>query len=296
MTSSTPPLLGLHAYEATARHLSFAQAAIEMHLSPSAVSQRVRSLETHLGAQLFERLPRGLRLTSMGEAYLPAVRDIFEELSAATSGLFGDAGKTQLTVRVQISYAVTWLAPRLHQFCAMMPNVDVRLLSAIWADTLPPSEIDIDIRQGNGSWPGFFATKLHDDSAVAICGPEHLRRYGSPSSLHDLATREHIHILGFEDLWWRFFPAEGAFPAAPQRAVTVDTSVHAVEMVAKSHYWAIVPERFAREAIDDGRVVLADPSAVPMRQAHYALRPADTRPLRSEVSAFIRWLEAPDPP
>ena len=82
-------MLGLHAYEAAARHGSFVAAAAELHLSPAAVSQRVRNLEAHLGVQLFERLPRSVQLTEMGRAYLPAVRDIFDDLSAATSGLFG---------------------------------------------------------------------------------------------------------------------------------------------------------------------------------------------------------------
>lgn len=295
MASETPPLLGLHAYEAAARHLSFAAAAAEMHLSPSAVSQRVRTLESHLGLQLFERLPRGLRLTAMGEAYLPAVRDIFEELAAATTGLFGNAGKVQLTVRVQISYAVTWLAPRLRDFCALYPHVDVRLLSAIWADTLPPSEIDVDIRQGNGSWPGFLATKLHDDNAVAIYGQGHLDRYGPAENLLDLATRERIHILGFEDVWRRFFTTDSPVGPAAPRAMSVDTSLHAMEMVARGDYWTLVPERFVWAAVREGRVLLAHPDPVPMRQAHYCLRPDDARPLRSEVSAFIRWLQAQDP-
>ncbi len=143
LSPSIPPLLGLHAYEAAARHLSFAAAAAELHLSPSAVSQRVRTLEAHLGVQLFERLPRSLLLTKMGEAYLPAVRDIFEDLSAATSGLFGATGQTTLTVRVQISYAATWLAPRLAEFCGTFPHVDVQLVTAIWADALPPTGIDL---------------------------------------------------------------------------------------------------------------------------------------------------------
>ncbi|MGB3258770.1 MAG: LysR substrate-binding domain-containing protein [Ornithinimicrobium sp.] len=294
MAASTPPLLGLHAYEAAARHLSFAKAAAELHLSPSAVSQRVRGLEAHLGTQLFERLPRGLRLTSVGEAYLPAVRDIFEELSAATTGLFGNAGKVQLTIRVQVSYAATWLAPRLQQFCALMPHVEVRLLSAIWADALPPSEIDLDIRQGNGSWPGFIATKLHDDNAVAICGPRQQAQHGEAFDLKSLAQREYIHTLGFEDVWQRFFASDSSFPGSPPRAVSVDTSVNAVELVAASHYWAIVPERFTRSALREGRVSLAHPQTVSMRQAHYCLRPEDARPPRREVSAFIEWLQAQD--
>ena len=142
----------------------------ELHLSPSAISQRVRVLEKHLDSPLFERRPRSLRLTEAGQAYLPAVRDLFEDLAAATSGLFGDTDRTTLTVRVQASYASTWLAPRLPKFCAAFPHIDVHMITAIWTDALPPSEIDLDIRQGNGSWPGFRATKLHDDRAVAVYG------------------------------------------------------------------------------------------------------------------------------
>ena len=134
MVSAIPPLLGLHAFEAAARRGSFVEAGAEMHLSPSAVSQRVRTLEAHLGFDLFERLPRSLRLTEMGLAYLPSVRDIFDDLAAATIGLFGSSGRTQLTVRVQISYATTWLVPRLPQFREAFPHVDLRILSTIWTD------------------------------------------------------------------------------------------------------------------------------------------------------------------
>jgi len=294
MDSPIPPLLGLHAYEAAARHLSFAAAAAEMHLSASAISQRVRTLEAHLGVRLFERLPRSLALTEMGEAYLPAVRDMFEDLSAATSGLFGGSRQASLTVRTQIAYATTWLAPRLPDFCASFPHIDVQLVSAIWADALPPSDIDLEIRQGNGSWPGFVSTKVHDDTAIAICGPQYLERYGPATRVEDLVAHGRVHVLGFDDLWRRFFPTEDAFPAAPPRVLTVDTSIAAVEVVASSDYWAIVPERFARRAVHAGHVFVAHGAAVPMRQNHYLLRRDDASPLSGEASAFIRWLRAQD--
>lgn len=294
MRSPIPPLLGLHAYEASARHLSFAAAAAELHLSPSAVSQRVRTLEAHLGVQLFERLPRSLLLTKMGEAYLPAVRDIFEDLSAATSGLFGGTGQTALTVRVQISYAATWLAPRLADFCGTFPHVDLQLVTAIWADALTPTGIDLEIRQGNGSWPGFVSTKIHDDAAVAIYGPRHLDKYDVPADVVDLAPRERAHVLGFEDMWRRFFPSDDTAPAAPPRSIAVDTSIAAIELVAHSHYWAIVPERFARGAVQSGRIIVANDVAVPMRQDHYVLRRDDNSRSSGEAAAFIRWLKAQD--
>ncbi|MGA8210575.1 MAG: LysR substrate-binding domain-containing protein [Nocardioidaceae bacterium] len=288
-----PPLLGLHAFEAAARHLSFAAAAAELHLSASAVSQRVRTLEAHLGVRLFERQARSLRLTELGEAYLPAVRDLFQDLSAATSGLFGSSGRTRLTVRVQVSYAVTWLSPRLPQFLAAFPHVDVRLVSAIWADALPPSQIDLEIRQGNGTWVGFVATRLHEDHAVAVYGPGHAGRYGTPAGIAELRDRDRVHVLGLEDLWRRFYPASEDGPVAPPYALTVDTTAAALEVVAAGDCWALVPERFARSAVGAGRVAVVGP-AVRMRQDHYLLRREDPAPLSGQASAFARWLQEQD--
>ncbi len=294
MTAGIPPLLGLHAYEAAARHLSFAAAATEMHLSASAVSQRVRTLEAHLGVQLFERLPRSLRLTPMGEAYLPAVRDVFQDLSAATSGLFETTERASLTVRVQIAYATTWLAPRLPDFCASFPHIDLKLVSAIWADALPPSEIDLEIRQGNGSWPGFVSTKLHDDTAVAVYGPQLLDAHGPLDTVSDLLPHGRVHLLGFDDLWRRLLPDHGPSPTAPPSVLTVDTSVAALEVVASSTYWAFLPERFVRRAAGAGHVHIAQDASVRMRQDHYFLRRDDASQLSGEASAFIRWLRAQD--
>jgi LysR family glycine cleavage system transcriptional activator len=293
---SIPPLLGLRAFEASARHLSFAAAAVELHLSPSAISQRVRVLEKHLGTPMFERRPRSLRLTEAGQAYLPAVRDLFEDLAAATSGLFGDTDRTTLTVRVQASYASTWLAPRLPTFCAAFPHVDVHMSTAIWTDALPPSEIDLEIRQGNGSWPGFRATKLHDDRAVAVYGSGYLARHGA-SDTAALASRPRVQVLGFDDTWRRFFAHDSRStndPRIPPGAITVDTSIAALDIVANSDLWAIVPERFARRDVRSGRVFQAPGATVPMRQGHYLLRRDDPERISGESLAFERWLRAQD--
>lgn len=299
VTTVVPPLLGLHAFEVVARRGSFVAAAAELHLSPSAVSQRVRALETHLGFELFERLPRSLRLTELGRAYLPSVRDSFDDLAAATVGLFGSSGRTQLTVRVQISYAVAWLMPRLRQFQEAFAQVDLRVLSAIWADTLPPDEADLEIRQGTGSWPGFHATKLHDDAAIPICGPQLLRRHGPVIDVEHLAALPRVQVLGFDDLAHRLFADDTLGSPLATQAMVVDTSIAAVEMVAAGGCWAIVPERFARPAVRAGRVAVALDTVVPTRQAHYLLRRTDATQLSGEAAAFATWVreqDALDPP
>lgn len=287
MRYKTPPLPALHAFEAAARLGSFAAAAEELHLSQSAISQRIRALEAHLGSALFERLPRSVRLTELGGAYVPAVRAAFDDLSIATTGLFGATTRRQLTVRVQISYAATWLAPRLELFRDAHPYIDLRLVSAIWADALPPGEVDLDIRQGVGRWPGYRTRLLHTDRAVTVCGPRHRERYGEVTGVADLADRPRVHVLGFEDLWLRMFADAGI--AARSDGVTLDTSVAAIEVAAATAMAAIVPERFAHGALAEGRVTRAVEVVVPMRQSHYVLWPERSAP-SSEALTFMQWL------
>ena len=295
MPESIPPLLGLHAYEAAARHGSFVAAAAELHLSPAAVSQRIRNLEAHLGVQLFERLPRSVQLTEMGRSYLPAVRDTFDDLSAATSGLFGGVGRGRLTVRAQVSYAATWLAPRLPDFSRTHPWIDVRLVSTVWADTLPPDEVDLDIRQGNGTWPGYLSMKLHEDVAVVLVGSRFAERHGPFEQISDLLDWPRVQVLGFDDLYQRLDRSSTESTADGRHGlITVDTSLTALSIVAESESWTIVPERFARAAVHNGTVAIAVPQAVGMRQNHYLLRPDNPQPPSGRATAFTQWLQAQD--
>ncbi len=294
MRQTVPPLPGLLAYEAVARLGSFVSAADELHLSPSAVSQRVRSLEAYLGIALFERLPRSVRLTEMGQAYLPSVRETFDDLAAATTGLFGSTSRQRLTVRVPVSYATTWLVPRLQDFCDAYPHIDLRIIGAIWADALPPHEVDLEIRQGGGRWPGFVAELLHDDRAVVVASPEHVDRYGPIADTDGLAGRPRVHVLGYDDLWLRLFPASGGQQPAAGSSITVDTAIAATEFAASGLYCALVPERFARAAVRGGRLVVAHDRMVPMRQAHYLLRPRDAPELSSQARTFVQWLVRQD--
>ena len=94
-----PPLNGLIAFEAAARTGNFARAAEELNLTQSTISHRVRMLERYLGYPLFERLPRGLRLTESGKAYLPSIRKAFEQIFSSTAGIFGRKDQGSLTVR-----------------------------------------------------------------------------------------------------------------------------------------------------------------------------------------------------
>ncbi|TDC88889.1 LysR family transcriptional regulator [Saccharopolyspora aridisoli] len=287
MRAPLPPLPCVQAFEAAARLENFAAAADELHLSPATISQRIRTLETHLGVRLFERLARSVELTELGRAYLPAVRESLADLAVATSGLFGAVRREQLTVRTQVSYATTWLAPQVHEFQQTHPEIDLRLVCAVWSEALTPGEVDIDIHQGRGPWPDVNSELLHHDNAVVIHGPAHTARYGPITSVTDLAARPRVQVLGFDDVWQRILPDDAALP---ERAITVDTSVAALEIAAADDACAAIPERFARTAVRAGRVSLALDQTWPMRQAHYLFRPLDAPHHTAPARAFLRWL------
>ncbi len=286
----------MQAFEAAARLGSFTAAAGELHLTPAAVSQRIRSLETHLGVPLFERHARSVQLTELGRAYLPSVRESLDDLAVATTGLFGPARREQLTVRTQVSYAATWLAPRLARFERAHPEIELRLVCAVWSDALTPEGVDIDIHQGRDAGIGVDAQLLHHDHAVVVHGPTHVDQYGPVRSAEDLAGRPRIQVLGFDDVWPRILPAQAS---APTRSITVDTSVTALELAAAGDACAVVPERFARTAVRAGRVTLALEESWSMRQAHYLLRPRGHPHPGPQARAFLDWLtdlDQDDPP
>ena len=111
MPHNMPPLTWLRAFEASARHLSFTNAAAELNLTQAAISKQVKLLEHHLREPLFERLPRSLTLTKAGAAYLPKVHDAFERLSAGTAEVFGGRRLGILSVRAPVGYAITGSPP-----------------------------------------------------------------------------------------------------------------------------------------------------------------------------------------
>src|ERR1700676_5243341 len=118
-----PTLTWLRAFEAAARTSSFAAAAAELNLTSGAISYQIRALEAHLGFSLFERLPRGVKLTAMGAGYLPPVRKAFEELADSTVGLFSGSGRLQISVNAPVALAALWLAPKLPEFSSAHPPI-----------------------------------------------------------------------------------------------------------------------------------------------------------------------------
>lgn len=191
--SRLPPLNPLRAFEAAARHLSVKAAAEELSVTPGAVSQMIRTLETHLGVQLFERVNRGILLTAAGRDYLPPVRNAFRQIADASQRVSGAADSGVLTVSVTPFFASAWLVPRLAQFREACPDVDLQVVTSHALADFSRDGVDVAIRHGLGRYIGLCSERLLTVEIVALASPELVARLGMPATPAELVGWPQLH-------------------------------------------------------------------------------------------------------
>lgn len=288
MSHQMPPLPWLRAFEASARHLSFTNAASELNLTQAAISKQVKLLEHYLKEPLFERLPRSLALTKVGAAYLPKVQDAFERLSAGTLEVFGGRRAEMLSVRAPIGYAVNWLAARLPHFMAAHPKTNVRIVSSVWAEDFEAERYDLDIRYGFGRWPGFHADRLTWEVLEPLCLPEIAARLREPD---DLAKERLLHVLGYQDGWATWLNAAGASLVNAGSGLHLDTSLMAFEVAANGGGVALGRRSMSGKELATGRLVRPFDLALPIDECFYLVAP-EQGPTHPDAELFREWLLA----
>lgn len=196
-----PPLNGLRAFDVAGRFLNFRAAADELGVTQGAVAQHVRQLETQLGVQLFERLPKGLAFTSPGRSYHVAVAAAFEALRNATDHLKPEPGK--VLVSVTPTFAAKWLIPNLPEFSAKHPEIDLRILATEKVSSFHSDGIDLAVRQGR---PPFGASLdahlLFRQQVVAVAAPNLIDGRALPLDAAAISSMPKLHDT--HDLWPEF--------------------------------------------------------------------------------------------
>src|SRR5262249_19767059 len=181
-----PSLDALRVFEASARHASFTKAAKELHITQTAVSHRIRNLETDLGIVLFRRLTRRLELTAEGERLAHGIREGLERIQLAILDLDDQVTAGPLVVSMLPSFAARWLLPRLPRFNRVHPDIAVQVQAEPELADLRAGNVHLAIRFGRGRYPGLSVTPLMSATVVPVCSPRLLERYGPIESVDDL--------------------------------------------------------------------------------------------------------------
>jgi LysR family glycine cleavage system transcriptional activator len=301
-----PPFAVLRAFEAAARHLSFKKAAEELHLTPAAVSQQIKSLEEYLGVALFRRLTRALELTEHATAMLPKLREGFDCLAAAVETTRRQASGT-LTVTAPPSFATHWLISRLARFAAAHPEITLRLGSSpdsvdrrgetavFGAGLIDPRDDSsaVAIRYGAGSYPGYCVERIFAPTYVPVCGPALLERLPlrTPADLrnHVLIHDETIEESGRPPLWRAWLQAAGINDIDATRGPRFSNAVLAVEAALAGQGVALALKLLVEDELAAGRLVVPFDLAAPSPYTYFLVMPEAVAG-RPEVEAFRRWL------
>ncbi|MES2937727.1 MAG: LysR substrate-binding domain-containing protein [Pseudomonadota bacterium] len=166
-----PSLVALRAFEAVAAHRSVQRAAAELHVTPTAVTHQIRSLEDDLGAVLFVRKPRQLVLTPTGARLFDTVRHGLDAIAAGVRAARRDASRQAVTLSATTAFAARWILPRLSALHGACPGVSLRVHAGEWVCDLVQGEADLAIRFGDGQWPNLATHHLGEERYAPMCSP-----------------------------------------------------------------------------------------------------------------------------
>src|SRR6201995_6171730 len=291
MTARLPSLNGLRAFEASARHLSFTQAAAELNVTQTAISHQIRRLEEELGIRLFVRKNRALALTPKARDYLPGVRAAFNDLRLATDQLLRKDDDHVLTVSTLASLAAKWLLPRLTAFQEAHPGIDVRITTSTALVDFKGGDVDAAIRYGRGHWPGLRADWLMADELFPVCSPALLKGNRSLKCPQDLAHHTLLHSSGGYDDDWRLWLTAAGLPTdiSKQHGLTFDLILMTVQAAIDGIGVAMGRTSYVEGDIAKGRLVVPLQITLPADAGFYLVSPGG-RTDPPKLAAFRQWL------
>jgi LysR family transcriptional regulator, glycine cleavage system transcriptional activator len=288
-----PPLHDLTAFEAAARHMSFLKASDELHVTQSAISHRIRSLEDFLGVALFIRVNRNIALTSFGERYLADVREVLDRLGSATARLAGD-NRVRLRVSAAPALGARWLVSRLALFERAHPHIELVVSSSYDLDLLRRGEADVGIRYGSEPEKGLQSIRLFEETLFPVASPGYIASIGGLASPRDLNRAQLLRhpLLS----WKRWFAAAGIERDEPGFGILFEDATLMYEAAAAGQGVALGLKTLFEDA-EQARLV--KPFELEAWDSAYNIVLSPAARQKPEVATFCEWLreaaEGPSP-
>ncbi len=290
-----PPLNGLRAFEAAARHLSFSRAAEELNVTPAAISHQIKGLEDYFGVSLFRRIARQVILTDEGQSVLPTVTEGFDKLDQAASMLKESETSGVLTVTSAPTFAAKWLLPHLPAFQDLYPDINVRLDARLETVDFERDGVDIGIRLGSGTYPGMRTDKLFAETVVPVCHPKFL---SGPHPLRRPSDLKHHRLLhvdwgkkieGAVPDWMMWLKSAGVDDVDPTRGPVFTVEEMAIDAAVRGNGIALGSTYAVKDEVESGALVVPFAQSIKANVAYWLVAPTRTAD-RPMVKAFRHWI------
>ncbi|MGC1386448.1 MAG: LysR substrate-binding domain-containing protein [Steroidobacteraceae bacterium] len=282
------PLGALRVFEAVATHLNFSAAADALNVTPAAVSQQIKTLESYIQVPLFRRSGRRVEITDEGLELLPAIRAGLDRLESAVHHLkqYGRSGPLQISLLS--SFLQIWLLPRIRSFRRKRPDVELRFHTSRELVDFSRAAIHVAIRFGRGNYPNLHCEKLLDDWIVPVGTPELIKQYGMIERGADLSK---YPLLEGDDPPWRVWQRTDDEVAWHFRPPTIDDSAGLMTAAEEGLGFALSRWTMVTRSLQKGTLRLASKEALPFGSAYYFVCP---RPFLAlpKVAQFREWIFA----
>ncbi|MFM0644962.1 LysR family transcriptional regulator [Paraburkholderia bryophila] len=288
-----PPMQALTMFESAARLASFTAAARELGSTQPAVSQRVVQLEEALGTPLFERGHRGVTLTEDGERLFDAVRHALDTIRAATTEIRARRTPQTLTLSTDFGFATYWLMPRLSQFKALMPDVDVKIITSqsVFDPSHDQADIAIAFGDAHADWTARGVVKLFPEHVMPVCSPAFLAAHPSLRTPSDLPGVPLLHLEPTQPARWLswadWFAAHGLDTPAAHRGITFNSFTLVAHAAIMGQGVALGWAPLVDELLATGQLVELFDAPVVTERGYLLVTQRAATPV---INAFRQWL------
>jgi LysR family glycine cleavage system transcriptional activator len=290
-------LNSLKVVESAARHRNFTRAGEEQFITASAVSQRIKSLEDQLRFKIFRRGGNAVSLTPEGEAYVAQVREALERIVAAGMEATGQTQEHILKISVLPTFAARWLFPRMPMFQQQHPEIEMRISTSYETHDFMTSGLDVEIRYGDGNFPGLNAELLFKEDLTPVCSAKLYRRVLDDKPLASARPEDlrHFTLLHSDTCtqnwrsWLRFAGAEFVLDQAP--SIQFDSCMMSYEAASAGMGFAVANRAYVNTDLRSGQLVAPFAVHHPNSAGWYFVYPKRTDFTR-RMAAFRDWLMA----
>lgn len=284
----TLPLRAIAVFEVVARSCSLTKAAAELFVTTSAVSQQIHVLELHLGTTLLKKAGRGVALTEAGERYFEMIAPDVQRIGEATQRIRGFRSRTALTVRTTPTLGSKWLLPRLGKFLNANPDVDFRLNATTEPTDFSREAVDIEIRHGEGQWPGVFVEGLAEENFMPVCAPSYAA--AGTLELAELPHRRLIFSVKAQLQWSQWFASLGVETSLKGERLLLDRSHMAIDAAVDGLGIALESNLMMWRELREGTLVcpISKPPAITLT-TQWLVCPYDHL-RKAKVQLFLDWL------
>jgi DNA-binding transcriptional LysR family regulator len=283
------PLRAIYAFHTAAKARSISKAAAELSVTPSAISQQIQLLEVQLGTSLMVKAGRHIALTETGERYFASISEQLDQVVAATNELRGFRSVVTLNVRATPTLSHKWLLPRLPSLIDAHPDLEVRLDGTNEPTDFDKESVDIEIRHGDGAWPGLYVEGFAEESFQPVCAPS----YAAAGSLlpSDLLDYRLIHSVKAQAQWARWFHLAGLDRACHWKKVSFDRSHMAIDAAVRGLGIALESTLMTERELAEGLLVSPVRDGPPIRLTTQWIVCPRAHLAKRKVRIFLEWLQ-----